>query len=130
MTDQQALAWIATVLRRSAWRIDRDDRKRAAIELLILDAAPASGDTRNRGASWVAQVADGSPPLDEQAEAHVDLGLLVRVLPPRHAKLALLFASGFTVTEAARRLGVAARTVERDRVHIAEVMLRLGWPHS
>jgi hypothetical protein len=25
---------------------------------------------------------------------------------------------------------VAARTVERDRVHIAEVMLRLGWPHS
>lgn len=130
MTDYQALAWITSVLRRAAFRIDRVDRKRAAMELLILDAPLYPWDTTNGGGSWVSRVIDDGPSVEEMAEANVDLDLFVRVLPPREATLVRLFASGFKVSEAAKRLGVTVRTVERERGRIAKVMRSHGWPIS
>lgn len=130
MTDQQALAWITTVVRRAATRIDRADRQRAAVERLVLDAPIYPTDTGNGGVPRVSQVPDCGPTVEDLAEASVDLGLLARALPPREATLARLFASGFRVSEAAKRLGVTVRTVERERVRMARVLRNQGWQHS
>lgn len=93
LTDYQALAWITSVLRRAAFRIERAERQRAAKEPPILDAPVYPGDAASGGGLWSDRLVDAGPSVEDVVEADVDVDLFARILSPREAQLVRLFAN-------------------------------------
>lgn len=130
IADAQAIAWIEVVLRRAARRMDRVEKQRASVEILIFDAPRRAADSIEKGAATWRDQADTEPSVEDVVAASVDLVFLTQLLTPREAALMCLFLKGYGIKDAAIRLGISVRTVERERTRIARAMQIQRWLSS
>jgi RNA polymerase sigma factor (sigma-70 family) len=110
--QETAFAWMVTVAKREAWRLDRSERREACAIVALTEEMPhIADDASNR-------------------EALRDVLENVERLHPRRRQMLMEHASGYTFDEIAERHGInrarARALVYKARLQLAEILADAG----